>query len=883
MLDTDRYTGGRKLTPMLEQYVQAKAQCPEDSILMFRMGDFFELFFRDAEVAARELDLVLTAREKGSDAIPMAGVPHHAVTGYVSKLVERGYSVAICDQVEDPKQAKGLVRREITRLITPGTVSDAEGLDPTALCYLAAVAPMEVGDNHNAGLVLLDLLAGQLLWTEVAREHLVDECLRFGVRELLAPSDWLAEFRDPHGDWTIPAHSLDDESPFASEEELTRRFGESGAGLVGHPLASLMLELIGFAENTQRQPLMHIQPPRRFDLSGHLVLDEATRRNLELIVTSQEGRREGSLFWTLNRCKTAMGSRLLMQRMLFPERSLEEIETRLSDVEALKSDRPLRRDIRKALDLVRDVERLVGRITVGRANPRDLGALRQSLRVMPDVSKVTSGLPTSLGAKWRMANLCEDLLELLERALVDEPPTSDAEGGIFRLGFQSALDTLIKASTDGHAFLADLEERERQATGIQKLKVRFNKVFGYYIEISKANLSLVPDHYVRKQTLVNAERYITPELKEFETTVLNADFNRKVREQELFADLLSEHISRVDLLRALSDLIAETDVAANLGDLADEFRYSRPVFVNERRLRLEGARHPVVERLLPGGERFIANDIELDAETRRLMMITGPNMGGKSTVMRQVALSVLMAQMGSFVPAKHCEMAIFDRIFTRVGASDDLGRGRSTFMVEMSETATILKEATAHSLVILDEVGRGTSTFDGVSIAWSVAEYLHDQARPLTMFATHYHELTDLAVHRDAVVNTSVSVKQRDGGIVFLRKLKDGAASKSYGVHVAALAGLPRVVLERAFSLLERLEADTKERQGLSRRRVSRNQLSLFGQTTAQPVAEQVEAAREPSAAEEALRTLKIDSLTPLQALVELDRLRRLVEEEAAE
>jgi len=878
MLDTDRYTGGRKLTPMLEQYVAAKAQCPEDSILMFRMGDFFELFFKDAEVAARELDLVLTAREKGSDAIPMAGVPHHAVTGYVSKLVEKGFSVAICDQVEDPKQAKGLVRREITRLITPGTVSDAEGLDPSSLCYLAAVAPLGDDSGSKAGLVLLDLLAGQLLWTEVPREHLVDECLRFGVRELLAPAAWLSEFRDPHGEWTIPAHSLDEEGHFASSEELYRRFGDHGAGLESHPLAPLMLELIAFAENTQRQPLMHIQTPRRFDLSGHLVLDEATRRNLELVVTSQEGRREGSLFWTLNRCKTAMGSRLLMQRMLFPERNLEEIQRRLSDVEALKSDRPLRREIRKALELVRDVERLVGRITVGRANPRDLGALRQSLRVMPEVSAVASSLTTSLGAKWKAANLCTDLLDLLERALVDEPPTSDADGGIFRLGFQPALDTLIKASTEGHAFLADLEERERQATGIQKLKVRYNKVFGYYIEVSKANLSLVPEHYVRKQTLVNAERYITPELKEFETTVLNADFNRKVREQELFSELLQEHIDRVELLRSLSELIAETDVSATFGDLADEFRYVRPVFIEERRLKLEGSRHPVVERLLPGGERFIANDIELDADERRLMMITGPNMGGKSTVMRQVALSVLMAQMGCFVPAKACELSIFDRIFTRVGASDDLGRGRSTFMVEMSETATILREATAHSLVVLDEVGRGTSTFDGVSIAWSVAEYLHDQARPLTMFATHYHELTDLASHRDAVVNASVSVKQRDGGIVFLRKLKDGAASKSYGVHVAALAGLPQVVLERAFSLLERLESDTKERQGLSRRKVSRNQLSLFGQTPAEVVSPKTEE-REPSEAEEALRTLKIESLTPLQALVELDRLRRLVEE----
>ena len=880
MLDTDRYTGGRKLTPMLEQYVQAKSQCPEDSILMFRMGDFFELFFKDAEVAAQELDLVLTAREKGNGAIPMAGVPHHAVTGYVSKLVERGYSVAICDQVEDPRQAKGLVRREITRLITPGTVSDSEGLDPSALCYLAAVAPIQNTDESRVGVVLLDLLAGQLLITDVLEDALVDECLRFGVRELLAPAEWVSKFRDPHGDWLITAHSLQGHGDTPSPEEWVERFGEVGEKLADEPLAFLIMEVIRFAENTQRQPLMHIQAPRRFDLSGHLVLDEATRRNLELVITSQEGRREGSLFWALNRTKTAMGSRLLMQRMLFPERRLDEIERRLTDVESLKNDRPLRRSVRKALDLVRDIERLVGRITVGRANPRDLGALRQSLRAMPEVQSVASTLTSSLGVKWQRVNLCTQLLERLEVALVDEPPTSDVDGGIFRLGYQDALDVLIKASTDGHAFLADLEERERASTGIQKLKVRYNKVFGYYIEVSKANLSLVPDHYVRKQTLVNAERYITPELKDFETTVLNADFNRKVREQELFSELLGYHIQEVDLLRKLSELIAETDVASALADLADEYRYTRPTFVQERRLELTGSRHPVVERLLPGGERFIANDVELCADNRRLMMITGPNMGGKSTVMRQVALSVLMAQMGSFVPAKQFELALFDRIFTRVGASDDLGRGRSTFMVEMSETATILQEATAHSLVILDEVGRGTSTFDGVSIAWAVAEYLHDQARPLTMFATHYHELTDLATNRDSVVNASVSVKQKDGQVVFLRKLKDGAASKSYGVHVAALAGLPRPVLERAFALLERLESDSKQRSGIGRRKVSRNQLSLFGQSAPAAVAEPDESPRMPSLAEEALQALKIDSLTPLQALVELDRLRRLVEDE---
>ena len=878
---------GRKLTPMLQQYVNAKKACPEDAILMFRMGDFFELFFDDARIAARELDIVLTAREKGSDAIPMAGVPHHSVRSYIAKLVERGYSVAICDQVEDPKKAKGLVKREITRLITPDTVSDLESLDPTRANYLAHVADGPTADV--AIVAFLDMLAGELLLTEISRDNLTDELIRMSVREVV--------FRETVDSWAGPALSLAriptrllDEpgaDPRLARERFENRFGELRIkGLRGEPGTEHIIaveELIAFAERTQRRVLPHLMRPTAYRLTDYLVMDEATRRNLELVKTQRDGERRGALLWHLNNCRTAMGSRLLERWLLFPFRSQKDIESRLDDVEALKQGRQTREAWRVGCEGVRDIERLLGRVAVGRANPKDLHALRASLMAAPALRDELSKLDAPLGKLWRRVDLVKDLASLLDTALADDPPTSTVEGGIFALGYQPDLDRLIRASTEGHTFLAELEARERTKTGIGTLKVRFNKVFGYYIEVSRAHQASVPAHYVRKQTLVNAERYITDELKEFEVEVLSADENRRVRESELFEVLVTEVASKLDRMRALSRLIARTDATTSLAQVADEHRYVRPEIIKSREVELSGSRHPVVERLMPGGDRFIPNDLAMSHDTRRMLIVTGPNMGGKSTVMRQVALTVVMAHMGSFVPAGQARVCLCDRVFTRVGASDDLGKGQSTFMVEMLETATILREATKRSLVILDEIGRGTSTFDGVSIAWAVAEHLYDKVGALTMFATHYHELTELAQAREAIVNTSLAVKQRGKDVVFLRELRDGAASKSYGIQVAGLAGVPSPVLERADTILCSLEGHAEVDSSAPRGPQRMPQLSLFGAESgtapAAPVRGDIEQVVAPTPMSmkviEELENADLNRMTPVESLLLMDRLQK--------
>ena len=806
---------GRRLTPMLRQYVDAKAACP-DAILMFRMGDFFELFFEDAKIAARELDLTLTAREKNDDPIPMAGVPHHAVAGYIAKLVDRGFTVALCDQVEDPKKAKGLVKREITRLITPGTVADMDALDPGAANYLACVDRQ--GDAYTVA--LLDLLAGELLCTQVHTDTLGDELRRMGVREVLVPEAWRAAVVTAVADervavraWTLPA--LEDKQ---ARKMLDRRFGLDlieGLPQGGNVLARRVLcQLIDYAESTQRRALPHLVPPKAYRIADYLVLDETTRRNLELCATQMENRRRGSLLWHLDRCQTAMGSRALHHWLLFPLRDAAAIEARLDAVQAFKQQRSFRETVQSALDGVRDVERLVGRVAVGRATPKDLGALLQSLLQVPALQTQLGGQQSQLGERWRTLDAVADLREQLAKALVDDPPVVPHEGGIFRRGFCSDLDELIALSTEGHGYLADLEKRERQRSGINNLKVRYNKVFGYYLEVTNANLGQVPPDFVRKQTLVNAERYITAELKDFEEKVLYADERRKEREAALFEQLVAEVGQHIDRLRALSRVIADTDALASLAQVADEGRYVRPALCATPVLEIAEGRHPVLERLLPGGERFVPNCVQLDAASRQLMIVTGPNMAGKSTVMRQTALCTIMAHMGSFVPAKSARIGLCDRLFTRVGASDNLGRGQSTFMVEMMETASILRHASAQSVVLLDEIGRGTSTFDGVSLAWAVAEHVHDQTHCRAMFATHYHELTELSASRPRIVNVSVAVKEQGDSVVFLRRLVEGPANRSYGIEVARLAGVPEPVLVRARQILHGLEGGSEAVEG---------------------------------------------------------------------
>ncbi len=865
----------RKLTPMMQQYLAAKAVHP-DAILFFRMGDFFEMFFEDAKVASAELDLTLTSRDKdrGEDAVPMAGVPHHAATSYIARLVERGHTVVVCDQIEDPRLAKGLVKRAITRVVTPGTLSDLEALDPVSHNYVGALAGAPEGDWS---LAMLDMLAGELVVTRTTAATCTDEMRRMGVRELVlaASLDTPARAAIPEG---LPLRTLPDwPSAATARAFLSERFGaaltlpEGGNDFDVTALAAV----IGYVENTQRRALKQIMPPRAYRATDAVVLDEATRRNLEILTTQMENRRQGSLIWHLDRCRTAMGSRLLAQWLSFPLRDPYTIGLRQDSVAALKDHRELRASMQAELDAVRDLERVLGRLAIGRATPYALGLIRNALGVVPQLQTLGASVGGPLGQKWQGADSVAELAATLKTALVEAPPISPSDGGIFQRGYQADLDELIGLATEGHGFLVELEQRERARTGINNLKVRYNRVFGYYIEVTRSNLQQVPADYVRKQTLVGAERFITDELKRYEDKVLHADEARKHRELELFEALCVELGSHTPRLRALSRLLAETDVLLSLAHVADEGRYIRPTLTSAPVLTLVGSRHPVIERLMPQGERFVPNDISIDVDTRQLAIITGPNMAGKSTVMRQVALTTLLAHVGAFVPAKEATLGLCDRIFTRVGAADNLGKGRSTFMVEMMETATILKDATRTSLVLLDEIGRGTSTFDGVSIAWAVAEYLHDKIGCRTLFATHYHELTDLARERPRIVNLSVAVQEHHEKIVFLRKLVEGPANRSYGIQVARLAGLPEIVLTRARQILANLEAGELDEEGMPfiasshHGKTQHAQLQLFHHPAAPP--------HVVSAVEMALQELDPLNLTPMQALAELARLKLLL------
>ncbi len=882
-------------TPMLNQYLAAKAQCP-DALLMFRMGDFFEMFFEDAKLAARELEITLTARDKGESPVPMAGVPHHAVSGYIARLLQRGYSVALCDQVEDPKAAKGLVKREITRVITPGTMMDLEALEPGRSNYLAAAVAIAHG---RQALALLDVLAGELLVTEVDGARVGDELRRMGVRELLSDALSPAALaalvgESPHGSLAMRRVEPVVGGDVAIRRDLQRRFGVDfvGAAAGGGSAAQrrAIANVIAYAEQTQRRPLLHLEAPRAYRAADALVLDEATRQTLELTARAQDGSRQGSLLWHLDRTLTPMGARQLARYLAFPLRDVEAIAARADAVQLLVQQRSSRAALRQALQGVRDLERLVGRVAMERATPRDLGALRASLGRLPDVRKQVAELRAAKGAPaaalrdWSRLDVAplEAFSQRLARALVEQPPLVANEGGIFAAGFCPALDELLTLSEQGHGFLSALEQRERQATGIGNLKVRYNRVFGYYLEITRANLAQVPSRYVRKQTLVNAERYITEELKQFEEKVLHAEERQKSREAELFAELCAAARALIDPLRALARLLAATDALQSLAEVADRGDYVRPQLTRRKELVLTEARHPVIERLLPGGEVFVPNDLSLQAgsdddDGSYFLLVTGPNMAGKSTVMRQAALCVVLAHMGSFVPARRAVIGLCDRLFTRVGASDNLTRGHSTFMVEMMETANILAHATSSSLVLLDEIGRGTSTFDGLAIATAVAEDLHDRVRCRTLFSTHYHEMCDLAGRHAHLRNSQMAVRHDGQALIFLRRLVAGAADKSYGIDVARLAGVPAGVLRRARRLLQQME----------HQRPAAAQLSLFAAASAAATGPVAAAAansdrstpppEDPLRAR--LRALDPDHLTPLEALQLLVALRAEVTE----
>ncbi len=813
-------TATDKLTPAMRQYMDAKRDAPADAILLFRMGDFYELFFDDAKRAAPMMDIVLTQR----NGVPMCGVPYHALQGYVARLLEKGCKVAIAEQLEDPKLAKGIVKRAVTQVITPGTVLDDTVLNAGRSNFLSAVCPAR---GERFGLALLDVSTGDFRLTEVeSRGALENELHRLQPAECLLPEalygSWESEgLPDVPGKlmWT-PVEDWWFDFELASET-LCRHFGVAsldGYGCRGltEPVAAAGA-IFSYVQNSLRQDAGHITSLQVYQNDAYMVLDRISQRNLELVEPIFADARDATLLSVLNQTVTPMGSRLLREWVLRPLRDCGEIDRRLDAVGFLVGDPLLLSELREALTAVRDLERTIVRLNVGSANARDMLTLQRGLAAVPGLRALL--LETGVELICQLCAAMADLPELvshISRAIVDEPPLTLKEGGIIRSGYDANLDELRQAATEGKSWIAQLQAKEQERTGIKSLKVRFNKVFGYYIEITKANLAMAPPDFIRKQTLVNAERFITPELKELEDKVTGSEEKSKALEYDLFQALREEVIAHTAEIQRTARAIAAADVLAALAELAAHGDYHRPVLVEEPLLDIRDGRHPVLDRLMRQ-ERFVPNDTELSADGAQLAVITGPNMAGKSTYIRQVALLVLMAQMGSFVPAKAARIGIVDRIFTRVGAADDIARGQSTFMVEMVETANILNNATPRSLIILDEIGRGTSTFDGLSLAWAVAEFLHDEARvkARTLFATHYHELTELALTKPGVVNWNVAVREWGDKVIFLRKILPGSTDKSYGIHVARLAGLPKSVIQRANEVLSNLEGNAINEVGL--------------------------------------------------------------------
>ena len=868
-------------TPLMRQYAAIKKQHP-NALLFFRLGDFYELFFEDAVVAARELQITLTSRNKEKDvAVPMCGVPYHAAEGYLAKLLRKGFRVAICEQMEDPKIAKKIVRREVTRVLTPGTSADA-GLASEENNFLAAVA--QLGDR--VGLAALDLSTGEFRATEFAsqdRPRLLEELGHMRPREVLYPAA-LPLFAAAEAD--LPASSggrpftetAVEDWAFAPDYALPlleNHFGVlslEGFGLATRPAAAAAAgAILHYVRSTQRGTLEHVDRIGFYDRQDCLVLDAVTVRNLELVEPLFSGTAtEVTLFRTLDATLTPMGKRLLRSWLLRPSIDLAEIQGRQDAVETVVGQTIHREELRRKLEGVLDLERLLSRVTLETANPRDLLALASSFAHLPEIKR---GLEQLNAARFQQLNgsidPLADLRERIDRAVVPEPPLSFSDGGVIRAGIDRELDELRDLSRNSKQYIAQIEERERQRTGVNSLKVRFNSVFGYYLEVTKANLHLVPTDFERKQTLVNAERFTTPELKQYETKVLEAEEKIVEIERRLFSEMRTAIAGEAKRIRQTSLALAEADVLLALGNIAAERGYARPALDDSGVIELVEARHPVVEQqVMSGAERFVPNDLLLNPDSELIVLLTGPNMGGKSTYLRQTALIVIMAQMGSFVPARAARIGVVDRIFTRIGASDNLARGRSTFMVEMTETAAILNTATPRSLVLLDEMGRGTATYDGLALAWATLEYLHSVTRAKTLFATHYHELTALAGDLPLVKNYRVSIKETPGGIVFLRKVEPGAADKSYGIEVAKLAGLPVDVIRRAREVLAEHEDHARhtadQMDGQERSLASSVQLAIFT-----PLSQQIV---------DRLKQVNLDRLTPLEALNLLSELQRQLE-----
>ena len=797
-----------RLTPMMRQYREAKASIPPDAVLLFRLGDFYEEFFEDAERVSRVLELVLTKRQ----GVPMCGFPYHALESYLPRLVAAGLKVGIADQMEDPKLAKGIVTRQVTRVVTPGTVMEPNVLDSGSNNFLAAIAAEE---KDRLVMAALDISTGEFFYTVPGDpERAADELLRLGVRECLLPRRLAAALQPrlseaaPRVVWT--AQEDYDFDPATCSRELCEHFKVAtldGFGCREHPGAAAAAgAVLRYAVWNLRREAGHIIDLEYRSSERALELDAATLHHLEILQNRVNGGKAGSLLGVLDRAGTAMGSRKLRSWLARPLCDHEAIIRRTDAVAAFVADPLTLAELRETVSGVRDLERITARLNVGSATPRDLQALAASLALLPGIRALLGSfdLPLLVEAAAAIGDFGE-LAERIERAIAEHPPLQLADGGVIRAGYSAELDELRAAATEGKTWLSKIQQREIGETGIKSLKVKFNSVFGYYIEVSKANLDLVPERYIRKQTLTNAERFITPELKELESRILGAEEKSRALEARLFGELREFAVGFTGALRAAAEAVASVDALLSLAECARLNNYVRPRICDDDRLVITAGRHPVLEQSL-GADRFVPNDCRLDGDLNRMMLLTGPNMAGKSTYIRQTALLVIMAQIGSFIPAKEAEIGLVDRIFSRIGAADDLARGQSTFMVEMVETANILRRATPRSLVILDEIGRGTSTFDGLSIAWAVAEYLHDEPRCRTQFATHYHELTELASTRRGVNNYNVAVKEYGDDIIFLRQIVPGVSDRSYGIQVARLAGLPLPVIERASVILGVLE-----------------------------------------------------------------------------
>ena len=862
-----------ELTPMMQQYIETKKQYA-DCILFYRLGDFYEMFFQDALTVSKELEITLTGKSCGlEERAPMCGVPYHAVEGYLTKLVNKGYKVAICEQMEDPKQAKGLVKRDVIRIVTPGTNLNLQSLEESKNNFLMCIAYMPA----KIGISVADVTTGDYYLTEVEDlRKLNDELMKYEPSEIICNEAFLVSGFDVEGLRgkyhisvnTLEPHLFDDDN---CKKLLLRHFRVNtliGLGIEDFPVGLTAAgALLQYLYDTQKTDLAHFTHLYPYLTNKYMLLDSSTRRNLELTETLREKQKRGSLLWVLDKTKTAMGGRLLRSMLEQPLIDKSEMEKRLDALEELSGESVSRDEIREYLNPVYDLERLLSKVTYKTANPRDFIAFRNSLEMLPAIKMVLKGFSGQelKDIDTHMDDL-QDIFQLIQASIEDDPPVTIREGGMIKDGFDETVDTLRSAKRDGKQWLAQLEEQDRERTGIKNLRIKYNKVFGYYLEVTNSYKDMVPDYYMRKQTLTNAERYITPELKELEDTILGAEEKLTALEYSLFVELREAIASQVLRIQRTAKAVAQIDVFASLAFVAERSGFVRPKMNDKGVIDIKGGRHPVVEKMIEH-DMFIPNDTYLDNGSRRISVITGPNMAGKSTYMRQTALIVLMAQIGSFVPADSAKIGIVDRIFTRVGASDDLASGQSTFMVEMTEVANILRNATASSLLILDEIGRGTSTFDGLAIAWAVIEYISNPRilGAKTLFATHYHELTELEGSLAGVNNYCIAVKEKGDDIVFLRKIIKGGADKSYGIQVAKLAGVPEPVIARAKELVEDLvQADISLKPKAVPVEMEMEQISLFDTVKDDDIITE-------------LRDMDLSNMTPLDALNTMYRLQNKI------